>query len=116
MKTLNIKQPENNFTFASKDKEYVREYNKKYYNTVTKKRNEEKAINELAMIFSSVDPIAFDCTEVYSFTNYVLENVPGYENALKQIVRICTKNPNAFFKFRTKTLLLNAVVQIDIDE
>lgn len=106
----NIKQPENNFTFASKDKDYVREYNKKYYRAVTKRRNEEKAINELAMIFSAIDPMAFDCDEVYSFAKYVLENAPEYENTLKRIVRICEKNPHAFFRFRAKTLLLNVLV------
>ena len=103
------------FTFASKDPEYVREYNKQYYLNHTKQANLKRDINMLAMTFSGVDLADFDEDNVYDFGLHVLEVYPDYEPSLIKLVKLCERNgnkPGIFLNFITKTKLFYAVATI----
>ena len=103
------------FTFASKDPEYVREYNRHYYATVTKRANLKRDINMLAMTFSGVDLADYSEDNVYDFGLHILETYPEYEPSLIKLVKLCEKNgnrPGIFLNFITKTKLFHAVSTI----
>lgn len=100
------------FTFASKDPEYVRVYNRQYYLAHTKRANLKRDINMLAMIFSGVDLADFSEDNVYDFGLHILETYPEYEQSLIKLVKIVEKNgnrPGIFLNFITKTKLFHAV-------
>lgn len=106
---------ERQFTFASKDPEYVRVYNRHYYLTHTKRANLKRDINMLAMTFSGADLADFNEDNVYDFGLHMLEVYPEYEQALIKLVKICEKNnnrPGIFLNFITKTKLFHAVATI----
>lgn len=103
------------FTFASKDPEYVKEYNRRYYLAHTKKANLKRDITMLAMTFSGVDLADFDEDNVYDFGLHILEVYPEYEQSLIKLVKLCEKNnnrPGIFLNFITKTKLFHAVATI----
>ena len=103
------------FTFASKDQEYVKVYNRNYYLTHTKKANLKRDINMLAMTFSGVDLSDFDEDNVYDFGLHLLETYPEYEASLIKLVKLCERNgnkPGIFLNFITKTKLFHAVATI----
>ena len=103
------------FTFASKDPEYVKVYNKHYYLNHTKKANLKRDITMLAMTFSGVDLADFTEDNVYDFGLHVLEVYPSYEQSLIKLVKLVERNgnrPGIFLNFITKTKLFHAVVTI----
>ena len=103
------------FTFASKDPEYVRTYNRHYYLTHTKQANLKRDINMLAMTFSGVDLSEFTEDNVYDFGLHILEVYPEYEQALIKLVKLYERNgnkPGIFLNFITKTKLFYAVATI----
>ena len=103
------------FTFASKDPEYVRTYNRHYYLTHVKQANLKRDITMLAMTFSGVDLSEFNEDNVYNFGLHVLEVYPEYEQSLIKLVKIVERNgnkPGIFLNFITKTKLFNAVSTI----
>ena len=103
------------FTFASKDPEYVRVYNRQYYLTHTKRVNTKRDINLLAMTFSGVDLAEFSEDNVYDFGLHILELHPEYEKSLIKLVKLCENNgnrPGIFLNFITKAKLFHAVSTI----
>jgi ubiquitin-protein ligase len=111
----NMKNKMKSFTFASKDPEYVRMYNKQYYLTHTKKANLKRDINLLAMTFSGVDLADFYEDNVYDFGLHVLQTYPEYEPSLIKLVKLVERNgnkPGIFLNFITKTKLFHAVSTI----
>lgn len=111
-KMKNNAQP---FTFASKDPEYVKMYNRQYYITHTKRANLKRDINMLAMTFSGADLTDFDEDNVYDFGLHVLEVYPEYEPSVIKLVKLVEKNnnrPGLFLNFTTKTKLFHAVSTI----
>ena len=103
------------FTFASKDPEYVRVYNRHYYITHVKQANLKRDITMLAMTFSGVDLADFCEDNVYDFGLHLLEKYPEYEPSLIKLVKLCERNsnrPGIFLNFVTKTKLFYAVATI----
>ena len=103
------------FTFASKDQEYVKVYNRQYYLTHTKQANLKRDINMLAMTFSGVDLADFTEDNVYDFGLHILETYPEYEKSLIKLVKLVEKNgnkPGIFLNFIAKTKLFHAVATI----
>ena len=103
------------FTFASKDPEYVKVYNRHYYLAHTKQANLKRDINMLAMTFSGVDLADFTEDNVYDFGLHVLEVYPSYEQSLIKLVKLVERNgnrPGIFLNFITKTKLYHAVSTI----
>lgn len=108
-------KPQRQFTFASKDPEYVRVYNRQYYLTHTKKANLKRDITMLAMTFSGIDLSDFTEDNVYDFGLHVIQTYPEYEPSLIKLVKICERNsnrPGIFLNFITKTKLFHAVSTI----
>ena len=103
------------FTFASKDPEYVRVYNRHYYLAHTKKANLKRDITMLGMTFSGVDLSDFNEDNVYDFGLHILEVYPSYEPSLIKLVKLVERNgnkPGVFLNFITKTKLFHAVAII----
>ena len=103
------------FTFASKDPEYVAAYNRQYYLAHTKRANLKKDINMLALTFSGVDLADFREDNVYDFGLHILETYPEYEPSLIKLVKLCENNnnrPGIFLNFITQTKLFHAVSTI----
>lgn len=106
---------ERQFTFASKDPEYVKVYNRQYYLAHTKRVNLKRDINMLAMTFSGIDLSDFDEDNVYDFGLHLIEVCPEYEKSLIKLVKLCENNgnrPGIFLNFITKTKLFHAVSTI----
>lgn len=103
-----------NFTFASKDKEYVSNYNKYYYENVTKTKLENKKIANLVLTFAEIDNIEEILKQndnVCDFAQYIYDNFDGYMKDVHTLVKICFKKPNVYFDFSCKTKLMSAIIK-----